>query len=68
MDTTAHLPAADHPAYLPATKSHLIWEVFYMVQLNANTLSSLNMARGVAPKTERVIQFGEGGFLRAFCD
>ncbi|MBQ2833656.1 MAG: tagaturonate reductase, partial [Clostridia bacterium] len=26
------------------------------------------MARGVAPKTERVIQFGEGGFLRAFCD
>ena len=39
-----------------------------MVQLNANTLPSINMARGVAPKTERVIQFGEGGFLRAFCD
>ena len=39
-----------------------------MVQLNASTLPSVNMARGVAPKTERVIQFGEGGFLRAFCD
>ncbi len=39
-----------------------------MVQLNASTLSSVKMARGVAPKTERVIQFGEGGFLRAFCD
>ena len=36
-----------------------------MVQLNASTLSSVKMARGVAPKTERVIQFGEGGFLRA---
>ena len=39
-----------------------------MVQLNASTLPSVKMARGVAPKTERVIQFGEGGFLRAFCD
>lgn len=39
-----------------------------MVQLNASTLPSIQMARGVAPKTERVIQFGEGGFLRAFCD
>ena len=39
-----------------------------MVQLNASTLASLSMPRGVAPKTERVIQFGEGGFLRAFCD
>ena len=39
-----------------------------MIQLNATTLSSIDMARGVAPKTERVIQFGEGGFLRAFCD
>ena len=39
-----------------------------MVQLNASTLSSVAAARGVAPKTERVIQFGEGGFLRAFCD
>ena len=39
-----------------------------MVQLNAKTLSSISMARGVAPKTERIIQFGEGGFLRAFCD
>ncbi|MBQ4265457.1 MAG: tagaturonate reductase, partial [Clostridia bacterium] len=39
-----------------------------MVQINAATLPSLNTARGVAPKTERVIQFGEGGFLRAFCD
>lgn len=39
-----------------------------MVQLNASTLSSISMPRGVAPKTERVIQFGEGGFLRAFCD
>ena len=33
-----------------------------MVQLNASTLPSVKMARGVAPKTERVIQFGEGGF------
>ena len=39
-----------------------------MIQLNASTLPSIGMARGVAPKTERVIQFGEGGFLRAFCD
>ena len=39
-----------------------------MVQLNASTLASISMPRGVAPKTERVIQFGEGGFLRAFCD
>ena len=39
-----------------------------MVQLNAKTLPSITMARGVAPRTERVIQFGEGGFLRAFCD
>ena len=39
-----------------------------MVQLNAKTLPSISMARGVAPKTERIIQFGEGGFLRAFCD
>ena len=39
-----------------------------MVQLNASTLASVKTARGVAPKTERVIQFGEGGFLRAFCD
>ena len=39
-----------------------------MVQLNASTLPSVKMARGVAPKTERVIQFGEGGFLRAFCE
>ena len=39
-----------------------------MVQLNASTLPSVKMARGVAPKTKRVIQFGEGGFLRAFCD
>ena len=39
-----------------------------MIQLNAKTLSSVNTARGVKPATERVIQFGEGGFLRAFCD
>ena len=39
-----------------------------MIQLNAKTLPSINMARGVKPATERVIQFGEGGFLRAFCD
>ena len=39
-----------------------------MVQLQASTLASVKTARGVAPKTERVIQFGEGGFLRAFCD
>ena len=39
-----------------------------MVQLNASTLASVKTPRGVAPKTERVIQFGEGGFLRAFCD
>ena len=44
------------------------WEVFFMVQLNATTLPSISMTRGVAPKRERVIQFGEGGFLRAFCD
>ena len=37
-----------------------------MVQLNASTLASISMPRGIAPKTERVIQFGEGGFLRAF--
>ena len=36
-----------------------------MIQLNASTLPSISMARGVAPKTERVIQFGEGGFLDA---
>ena len=39
-----------------------------MIQLNAKTLPSIDMARGVKPATERVIQFGEGGFLRAFCD
>ena len=39
-----------------------------MVHLKASTLSSINMARGTAPKTERVIQFGEGGFLRGFAD
>ena len=39
-----------------------------MVQLNASTLATVKTARGIAPKTERIIQFGEGGFLRAFCD
>ncbi len=39
-----------------------------MVQLNSASLSSVKTPRGVKPATERVIQFGEGGFLRAFCD
>ena len=39
-----------------------------MVQLNLETLNAVKPTRGQAPKTERVIQFGEGGFLRGFCD
>lgn len=39
-----------------------------MLRLSASALSSLCATRGVRPTTERVIQFGEGGFLRAFCD
>lgn len=52
-----------------AEKLHMIikyWEVFFMVQLNATTLPSISMTRGVAPKRERVIQFGEGGFCALF--
>lgn len=39
-----------------------------MNKLNAAILPSIGVAHGVKPTTERVIQFGEGGFLRAFCD
>lgn len=39
-----------------------------MITLSASTLDSVKTERGVAPRTARVIQFGEGVFLRAFCD
>lgn len=40
-----------------------------MMQLNRANLSQLPQAPlGRAPATERVLQFGEGGFLRAFAD
>lgn len=39
-----------------------------MRTLSASTLNSVQTERGMAPRTERVIQFGEGVFLRAFCD
>ena len=39
-----------------------------MTKLCKETLSSLAVKHGCAPARERVLQFGEGGFLRAFVD
>lgn len=39
-----------------------------MPKLCEATLSSLQVKKGIRPTRERVIQFGEGGFLRAFVD